>query len=593
LLVLDNFEHLLAAAPDLVTLLAVCPRLSLLVTSRIILRVRGEQVLPVPPLFVPDAETLPSLETLSSAPAIALFVARAQAMQPEFALTAENAADVVAICRRLDGLPLALELAAARIRLLPPYALLARLERCLPILVGGARDLPERQRTLRDTIAWSYDLLSAAEQTLLRQLSVFVGGATLEAVEAVCTIDDVSATDVLERLAALVDHSLLRQETSTAGDARVGMLETICEYALDQLEASGELALLRERHAAFFLRLGEEAEVRLRGAEQQAWLARLEQDHDNLRAALRWAQEGKEGGELELGLRLGGALWYFWQVQGYLSEGRTWLEALLARADAPGQRGVTPKARAKALNCAAWLAHLQTDHAAATALAEQVCALAPDLAGRVNRAFALTTLGSVATDRNDYQRAMAFHEEALALYRAEHNDVGIAVCLNNLGLVAGLCGDFARGSALLEERVTLARRRGDRRATVLSLSNLAASEYAQRHLAQAQTLWTESLTLYRELGGTWRDAVAFEGVEGLAEIAATQAQARRAVQLFAAAEALRATVGIPRPPYMQPAFEDALAAARTALGPREFAAAQVEGAALSLEQVVAVALAAG
>jgi tetratricopeptide (TPR) repeat protein len=368
------------------------------------------------------------------------------------------------------------------------------------------------------------------------------------------------------------------------------MLETIREYALEQLEASGELALRRERHAAFFLKVAEEAEARLRGAEQQVCLAQLELDHDNLRAALRWAEEG---GELELGLRLGGALWYFWQVQGYLSEGRTWLEALLACADASDQRSVTPvtpRARARALNCAAWLAHLQTDQAAATRLAEEACALASDPAGRVDRAFALTTIGGVATDQQEFERATALHEEALALYRAANNDLGVAVCLTNLGLVAGQRGDYARASALLEERVVLARRRGDRRATVLSLSNLAACEYAQGHLAQAQRLWTESLTLYGEQGGTWRDAVVIEGVEGLAEIASAQGKARQAVQLLAAAEALRTTVGVPRPRHMQATFDDAMAAARMTLGPRGFAAATTEGNALTMEQVVATVL---
>jgi tetratricopeptide (TPR) repeat protein len=312
----------------------------------------------------------------------------------------------------------------------------------------------------------------------------------------------------------------------------------------------------------------------------------LEQDHDNLRAALRWAEEG---GELELGLRLGGALRYFWQV-GYLSEGRAWLEALLARADAPDQRSVTPRARAKALNCAAWLAHTQTDDASATHLAERARALLQDPADRYDRGFALTTLAMVAMNQNDYPRATALQEEALALYREERDDWAIAGCLNNLGLLAGLQGDFARASALLEEKVSRDRRRGDGRSTALSLSTLAAFEYAQRHLAQAHQLWTESLTLYGELGGTWRDVVVFEGVEGLAEIAAAQGQARRAVQLLAAAEAQRDAAEVPRPPYMQPTFEDAMAAARTALGPSEFATAQAEGAALTLEQIVAAVL---
>jgi predicted ATPase len=591
LVLLDNFEYVLSAATALSLVLTACPGVKLLVTSRALLQLRGERTLPIAPFSVPGptADRIP-LDKLAASPAVALFLERAQAVKPDFELTPENAGDVVSICRRLDGLPLALELAAARIGLLPPQALLARLEHRLPILVGGARDLPERQRTLRNTIAWSDELLSPAEQALFRRFSVFAGSAMLEAVEVVCNIEDEPATKVLERLAALLDQSLLRQEASSAGDARVGMLETIREYALDQLETSGELALLRERHAAFFLKVAVESEARLRSAEQQAYQALLEEDHNNLRAALRWAQEG---GNLDLGLRLAGALWYFWQVQGHLNEGRAWLEGLLALADAPDQGSVTPMAWAEALNCAAWLAYIQTDYAAATHMAEHARTLSQGLAGRYDRAFALTTLAMVAMDQNDYEHATALQEEALALYRAESNDPAISASLNNLGLLAGLQGDFTRASALLEERVARARERGDRRGAAVSLDNLAACEYAQGRLVQAKILWTESLTLCGELGGTWRDEVAFEGVEGLAEIAAVQGQVRRAVQVLTAAETLRAALQVPRPPYLEAAYDDAMAAAREALGPHESATARAEGASLTMEQVVAAALAAG
>jgi predicted ATPase/transcriptional regulator with XRE-family HTH domain len=586
LLLLDNFEHVLSAATVVSLVLAACPKVKVLITSRAVLQLRGERSLQLSPFPVPDAAAL-SPETLAATPAVALFMERAQAIRHEFVLTPENAADVAAICQRLDGLPLALELAAARIRLLPPRALLARLERRLPTLVGGARDLPERQRTLRDTIAWSYDLLSTAEQALLRRLSVFVGGATLEAIEVVCSMVDEPAADVLERLAALVDQSLLRQERSDAGDARVSMLATIREYALEQLEASGELATLRQRHAAFFLNVAEEAEALLHGAEQRASPARLEQDHDNLRAALRWAEAH---GDLELGLRLAGALWYFWYVHGYLSEGRTWVEALVARAGAPDQCRVTPRAQAKALNCAAWLAYNQTDYAAATRMAERARALSPDPASRFDRSFALTTLAAVAMDQLEFERATILQQESLALDREEQDDWAIAADLNNLGLLAGLQGDFARASTLLEESVALERRRGDLREIALSLSNLAAFENAQGHLTPARRLWTESLTLYREVDGTVRDAGAFEGVEGLAEVAAAQGQARQAAQLLAAAEAQRAAVGIPRARHMQTAFDKAMEAAQAALGPRDFARATAEGTLLSLEQLIATVM---
>jgi predicted ATPase/DNA-binding XRE family transcriptional regulator len=586
LLLLDNFEHLLLGAPLLAGLLAACPRLSLLVTSRTLLNVRGERALAVSPLPLPDAEAPPDVETLAAAPAVAMFVERAQAVRPDFVLAPDNASEVAEICRRLDGLPLAIELAAARVGLLPPRALLTRLERRLSMLVGGARDLPARQRTLRDALAWSHDLLPAAEQSLFRRLGVFAGGATLEAVEAVCHLDGEEET--LRWLEALVDHSLLRQEEHGASEPRLGMLETIHEYALECLEKSGELRLLRQRHADFFRVMAEQAESALQGAEQAAWLQRLEQDHDNLRAALRWTQEGAA---LELGLRLAGALWHFWWLRGYLTEGRLWLEGLLAQPMPAGKGAPAPLVRAKALNGAAWLAYAQTDYNAATLLAEQARTLSHDADDRRGRAFALTTLAAVAVDRQDYQGATVLQEEALTLYRTLDDSWAIGACLNNLGLMAGLQGDFARASTLLEESVALARRREDRRDTAIALVNLGAFAYAQADFTRAQMLWTECLTLNEELGGTLRDEVAFQGVEGLAEIAAVQDQSRRAARLLAAAEACRAAFGVPRPPHIQVAYDGALASARDALGTEAFTAAQAEGAALSLEQAIAEALA--
>jgi tetratricopeptide (TPR) repeat protein len=483
-------------------------------------------------------------------------------------------------------LPLAIELAAARVGLLPPRALLARLERRLPTLVGGARDLPERQRTLRGALAWSYDLLSAAEQALLRRLSVFAGGAALEAVEAVCLLE--GEDDAMEWLAALVDHSLLRREEGGAGEPRFGNLETIREYALEQLEASGELVPLRLRHATFFVGVAEQAEIALEGAEQSVWLERLEQDHDNLRAALRWA---REGGVVDLGLRLGGALWYFWWVRGYLSEGRMWLEGLLAHEAAPGDTMVSLTPRVKALNGAAWLAYAQTDYDGATLLAQEALALSYYQPYARDHAFALTTLAMVAMDQGDYRQATTLQEEAIAMSREADDEWVVGACLNNLGLLAGLQGDFARAVTLLEECADLARRRGDKRESAIALVNLGAFEHAQGDLTRAQQLWTESLTLYRELGGALRDEVVFQNVEGLAEFAAAQGQPRRAARLLAASEALRESVGVPRPPHIQAAYDVAVASAREALGAGAFTEAQAEGAALSLEQASAEALA--
>jgi tetratricopeptide (TPR) repeat protein len=366
------------------------------------------------------------------------------------------------------------------------------------------------------------------------------------------------------------------------------MLETIREYALEQLAASGELAAVRQHHADFFRAVAEQAEPALLGTEQPVWLERLERDHDNLRAALHWSQEG---GELEVGLRLAGALWYFWWMHGHLREGRMWLEGLLERAKPEGNVVISPTVRAKALNRAAWLAYAQTEYDGAKLLAQQARALwhaAADLRGH---AFALTTLACVALDRSDYQQATTLQEEALAINRELDDSWAIGACLNNLGLVAGMQGEYARAGTLLEESLALHRRRDDRRDTAISLVNLGAFEYAQGELTRAQMRWRECLTLFQELGATLRDEVTFQGVEGLAEIAAARGESRRATRLLTAAEALRAFVGVPRPPHVQAAYDGAIASAREALGPGAFTAAQAEGTALSLEQVIAEALA--
>ncbi len=427
LLVLDNVEHLLPAAPLLADLLAACPRLAILVTSRALVQVRGEHALPVPPLPLPlplllplspssapsdacDAmPTPPELEVIAASPAVALFVERAQAVRPDFALVPENAADVAAICQRLDGLPLAIELAAARVRLLPPRALLARLERRLPTLTGGARDLPERHQTLRAALAWSYDLLPDAEQALFRRFSVFAGGATLEAVAALQC--DAMDGDALEGLSALLDHSLLRHAGGDAGEPRYAMLETIREYAGDLLTASGEREAAERAHTAYYQALAATAELALRGSEQATWIGRLEAEVDNLRAALRWACESGESG---LGLRLAGPLWYFWFARGYLREGRTWLERLLTMAELTGRPAVSPAVRAKALGGAAWLAYVQTDYDRVVSLAEESLALLRDLGDDVGCAFAFTSLGCVALDQSDYTHATPLLEESLA-----------------------------------------------------------------------------------------------------------------------------------------------------------------------------------
>jgi predicted ATPase len=403
LLLLDNCEQVAAAAPEAAALLSACPRLRVLATSRAALRVRGEQEFAVPPLALPDAAQAMDPAELAGVPAVALFVQRVQALRPDFVLTPQDAPAVAAICARLDGLPLALELAAARVKLLPPAALLARLDRRLEVLTGGARDLPERQRTLRATLDWSYDLLDAGAQALFRRLAVFAGGCGLEAAQAVGSAGASPAVsgDVLEELGILVDQSLLRLDEPADGEPRLSMLETIRAYGLERLAASGEEAQVWRCHATYYLALAEQAEPALLGPEQVTWLARLERERDNLRAALSWAWES---GETEVGLRIAGALWRFWHLHGYVSEGRGWLDALLERDAAEGNRA--PQAvRAKALRSAGGLAFFQGDYARAEVHYDDARRLYEILGDEENRAGALHNLGIVASARAALQDA--------------------------------------------------------------------------------------------------------------------------------------------------------------------------------------------
>jgi predicted ATPase/transcriptional regulator with XRE-family HTH domain len=588
LLVLDGIEHLLATAPLLATLLAACPHLSLLVTSRITLRLRSEHVLPVPPLRLADADA--PLPVLAATPAIVLFVTRAQSMLPEFALTAENAAAVAAICRRLDGLPLALELAAARLRLLSPQALLARLEQRLPTLVDGARDLPERQRTLRATLRWSFDLLPFDAQGIFRRFSVFAGGATPEAVVAVCAPDRQSASsdvDALEGLAALVDHSLLRQvEPATGmGERRFRMLETIREFADELLAASGERTATQQAHASYQTSLVELAEPALYGPNQASWMERLDAEVNNFRAALRWTCDAEER---ELGLRIAGSLWYFWFSRGYLREGRTWYDRLLTTADGATERApVAPAVLAKALGGAAWLAYVQTDYDQAILRADESLALARALGEETLCVIALSSLGCVALDRADYDHAMPLLEESLTRARAAADSWGMAVALINLGLLTGLRGDYGRARELLEESLALGRARGDVHNIAYALDNLGTFAVAQGDYGRARELLEESLPLHRNIGDI---AGAAEGIEDMARIAAALDAPSHAAQLLGAAESLRNASGAVRPLYLRTPVEGTITDVCGALGRETFETMWAEGGALSFEQAIAAAL---
>jgi predicted ATPase/transcriptional regulator with XRE-family HTH domain len=587
LLLLDNFEQLLAAAPRVAALLEACPPLTVLVTSRERLHLSGEHEYPIPPLSVPAPHELPLPERLSQYAAVALFIQRAEAVQPDFALTPATAPAVGDIVVRLDGLPLAIELAAARVKVLPPPALLKRLDRRLAVLTGGPRDVPEHQQTMQGTIAWSYDLLTPAEQRLFRRLSVFVGGGTLEAAEAVCTragnIEELGL-DVLAGLESLVDKSLVQQREE-GGEPRFGMLQIIREFGVAELEARGEVETLRWAHFDHYLALAEQGELELYRSEQLAWRARLDREHDNLRAALGWA---RDHGEAELGLRLAGALFLYWAIVATFSEMGRWSEELLALAARPGGRGaaVSPVTRAKALWGAGGAAVMQGDTERGVPLLEQSVALARELPGYV-AGLALTVLGIAAEHQGDLERAMAYFEDSLAQLRLLGEPGLIAVPIINLGEAAYRRGDLARATDYLEETLVFARRSGDRRITAYALFTLAGVARRQGALARAAALAHEALTLMREIGGPYYLAYC---LETLAEIAGATGQGVRAARLLGAAATLREHSGAPSATIEREETEAAVAAARAALGEKAWAAAFAAGRTLSLEAAIAEAL---
>ena len=463
LLVLDNAEQLVAAAPLAAQALEQAPRLKLFVTSREPLRVRDEQLVPVPPLALPDPAHLPDLEHLVQIPAVALFVERAREARQDFALGSENAATIVELCQRLDGLPLALELAAASLSVLSPAGLLARLERHLPMLTRGARDLPQRQQTLRNTIAWSYDLLEAGEQQLFRRLAVFAGGFTLEAVEAVSVFEAFGTSSparaddgaVLDQLGQLLDKSLVQAQQSIGGEPRFIMLETIHEYAQDQLVASGEAPTAQEQHAHYFLRLAEEAEPHLFCPEWESWLERLKREDANLRVALTWSKSHKDG--VEIGLRLAGALSLYWFLHDEVREGGEWLEEMLARTGST-ERSV---ARGRALLGAGLLAWAEDDFEAACFRAEEALSIVREAQDKRLTAYAEWLLGLVRLSQRNTAAARPLFEESHRLFKNQGDVWGEALTLYHLGSTVYRSGDSAAARAYYEESLRLFRQLGD------------------------------------------------------------------------------------------------------------------------------------
>ncbi|MGH3146816.1 MAG: ATP-binding protein, partial [Rubrobacter sp.] len=436
LLVLDNCEHLVGACAGFAdALLRSCQGLKILATSREAFRIPGERAWIVPSLSLPDPQSKPKPKEAARFEAVSLFVQRVAAVVPNFTLTEENTAAVVRICERLDGIPLAIELAAARVRVLSPSQIASRLDDRFLLLTGGSRVAVPRQRTLRAAMDWSHELLSGRERALFRRLSAFTGGFSLEAAEAVCSADDIDRDEILGLLFRLVDKSLVLVVRGEERDeARYLMPETVLRYASEKLGEAGEEDRVRSRHADFFLRRAEEAEPGLVGAEQGTWLGRLDTDHANLRTAMGWYAAR---GEPEAIFRLAGALWWFWFMRGHYGEGREWLEGALAKG------GDTPsKYRAKALTAAGDLAFLQSEYGRATERLEEGLALYRTLGDERGIASAVQLLGSIAREQGHYEQAETFHGESLALWRGLEDDWGVAQSLNYLGFVAWLRGDY-------------------------------------------------------------------------------------------------------------------------------------------------------
>jgi predicted ATPase/class 3 adenylate cyclase len=583
LVLLDNFEQVLAGAPLVGELLSACPELKVLATSRSVLRVYGEQEYPVPPLELPSPGRLPAIDSLSQYEAVRLFIERAKAARPDFSVTDENAPAVAEICTRLDGLPLAIELAAARIKLLTPGAMLKRLGSRLKLLGGGSRDLPERQRTLRGTIEWSFALLEEGEQVLFARLAVFSGGRTLEAIEAVCGAEGDLSIDALEGVSSLLDKSLLRQEEGPESEPRFVMLETIHEYARERLEASGEAEETRRLHAEYFLALAEEAELQLSGADQLAWLERLEADHDNMRAVLAWSLEK----EPETALRLVRPLARFWEMRARFVEGSGWLEAAL-RQSGRAEAVTDAATRAKLLSEAGTFAWHRGDYDRATELHGEALELYRELGDDSGVAFALICLGTQRLENTDYERAAPLYESALAISRRIGHRPNIAMAIRSLAEVARQKGEYERAKTLGMECLSLYQEMTDEfniATTVGWLGLLTVWSGDEHDLAEG--FLKEGLALNREIGN-WDYGVYC--LEGFAGLAGARRQGMRAARLWGAAEALRESIGAPPTPEARPYYERSMAAARAQLGEVAWEAAFAEGSMMSPEEAAEYAL---
>jgi predicted ATPase/transcriptional regulator with XRE-family HTH domain len=643
LLLLDNFEQVTAAAPLVASLLSECPRLKILVTSREVLHLRGEHQFQVPPLTVPDPAALPALSELPGYPSIRLFVERAAAVNPNFTLSKQNAGAVAQVCARLDGLPLAIEIAAARTRIFTPQDMAGRLASRLNLLMSNTRDLPARQQTLRKAIDWSYNLLTPSEQTLFARMSIFVGGCTLAGAVAVCDPVGELEMGVLDGVESLVDKSLLQQAENGAGERRFQMLETLREYALERLSEKGETDLVRSWHAQYYLALAEAAEPELVLKNQLVWLDRLENEHTNLRSALDWLlRSSSEGGpeqenmgdrgNRELALRLSAALWRFWFMHGYFSEGRDWLkEALGPGAGTPSDiTAAGMSVRAKALHGLGGLAYTQGDLAAALGIFQEALSIWREVGDVQGAAWTLSNMGLVAAglghpaegrsyyeeslvalrqlgekaplaralnnlgilvhDQGDYSAAWKIHEESMQIVRELGNTAGIGASATNLGLVSIDLGDLSMAQALFEESLDIAEELGSNYIVAGAYVNLALVAHLREESGKEIELLRKALLLMRELGDKIGIAECLERIGGAIGVLGFPTDGSR---LIAAGEALRAVASAPLPKRDRARYARSLAAVQALVSEEAFQQAWSEGRAITCEEAVECALVIG
>ena len=582
LLVLDNFEHLLAAAPEVAGLVHTSEALTVLTTSRGPLRVRGEQEYLVQPLEVPVFERVPRLQDVEGNPAVELFVERARAAVPDFQLRRENAATIATICRRLDGLPLALELAAARIRVLGPLDLLSRLDAVLPLLSGGARDLPERQRTMRSAIEWSYELLDEPERALFEALSVFSGGWSLEAAEAVGTQVNVATGDVLYRMSSLVEQSLVMTETHENGSTRYRFLIPVREFAAERLQRSGQAEGSSQRHASYYLALTEQAAMGLTGPRQVEWLSRLELDRDNLRSALNTLLSNHDW---DGATRFGWNLWVFWWIRNYHAEGRGWMTRVLK--EAPLGEAVV---RARALGLGSAMALGQGDVAYADACCEESYALFQSAGDDLSAARCGLVAGLIASGRGDAQKAASYLKHVAGIFRNNGAYFWAALAVSALGMLPFRAGEYARAEVLLAEGLDLARTAGDRFSRYIALYNQSRLAQNRGDDLKAAELFNEGLMFSLEVGDRANIA---HCLEGLAAVAVARGEASRAARLLGAAHALFEAVGARVYTYRpdKALREQTIETTRSQLASDAWAAAWSDGEAMSLDDVIGEATA--